>query len=73
MKYSDTLSYLSVPERINEINSKYYTGFDDVSYMIAYRFLEAKGLFHTLDVTPLTHDDSELDDLMKKYQSTPAS
>lgn len=73
MKYSDTLSYLSVPERINEINSKYYTGFDDVSYMIAYRFLEAKGLFHTLDVTPLNHDDSELDDLMKKYQSTPAS
>lgn len=73
MKYSDTLSYLSVPERIKEINSQFYTGFDDVSYMIAYRFLEAKGLFHTLDVTPPAHDDSELDELMKKYQSTSAS
>lgn len=73
MKYSDTLSYLSVPERIKEINSQFYTGFDDVSYMIAYRFLEAKGMFHTLDVTPPAHDDSELDELMEKYRSTPAS
>lgn len=71
MRYSDSLSHLSVPERIKEINSKYYTGFDDVSYMIAYRFLESKGLFHTLDVTPPAHDDSELDELMKKYQTTP--
>lgn len=73
MRYSDSLSHLSVPERIKEINSKYYTGFDDVSYMIAYRFLESKGLFHTLEVTPPAHDDSELDELMKKYQTTSMS
>ncbi len=72
MRYSDSLSYLSVPERIKEINSKFYTNFDDVTYMIAYRFLESKGIFHTLEVTEPTKNDKDLDDLMEKYRTMPS-
>lgn len=71
MRYSDSLSYLSVSERIARVNSKYYTNFDDVTYMIAYRFLESKGLFHSLEVSEPVRNDSELDDLMEKYRTTP--
>ena len=72
MRYSDSLSNLSVSERIKEINSKFYTNFDDVTYMIAYRFLESKGLFHTLEVTEPSRDDKDLDDLMEKYRTMPS-
>jgi len=71
MRYSDSISQMPLSERIREINSKYYTNFDDVTYMIAYRFLESRGLFHTLETVQPVRDDSDLDELMKKYQSMP--
>lgn len=71
MKYSDSLKELSIPERIEKINDKYFAHFNDSTYMIAYRFLESKGLFHELETFTPLKDDEDLDKLMEKYRSMP--
>lgn len=67
--YSDTMPELSVQERIERINSKFFTNFDDVTYMIAYRFLEKLGKKHQLETVELARNDSELDELLEKYKA----
>ncbi|MCQ2521848.1 MAG: hypothetical protein MJ105_05670 [Lachnospiraceae bacterium] len=67
-KYVDTLSNLALSEKIAKVNDKFYTAFDDVSFMIAYRYLERKGLKHSLESTrQLIKDDEEIDRLLEKY------
>ena len=67
--YSDTISGLSLERRIEMINSKFLTNFDDITYMIAYRYLESLGLHHDLGETQLNKIDGSLDDLMAKYDN----
>lgn len=66
--YSDTLEDQSISEKIQSINSKFLTNFDDVTYMIAYRFLEKLGFYHELGNTTVHSVDAELDALRKKYE-----
>lgn len=65
--YSDEISMLSIDQRISRINSKFMTNFDEITYMIAYRFLESLGLKHQLDKTTLNRVDGTFDDLVEKY------
>lgn len=67
--YSDTISGISLERRIEMINSKFLTNFDDITYMIAYRYLESLGLHHELGQTQLNRIDGSLDDLMAKYDN----
>lgn len=71
-RYSDSLVHLSRLERIEKINSKFLTNFDDVTYMIAYRFLERLGFQHQLDKVDLNTNDNDIDELLKKYQAADA-
>ncbi len=68
-QYSDTISGLSLERRIDMINSKFLTNFDDITYMIAYRYLEAMGYHHELEKTALTRIDGTFDDLVAKYDN----
>lgn len=70
--YADSLEGFSVSEKIEKINSKYMTSFDDATFMIAYRFLEAKGLHHTLEGPELLKEENELDELLEKYKTMPS-
>ncbi|MCR4587774.1 MAG: hypothetical protein K5682_05145 [Lachnospiraceae bacterium] len=69
MYYADTLTHLDLQQRIEAVNNKFFTAFDDVTFMIAFRYLEGKGFRHTLDKVNLERNDSELDEMMKKYQT----
>ena len=48
------------------------TNFDDISFMMAYRFLEANGRKYTLGEVEILHTDDELSDLKKKYDAETA-
>lgn len=65
--YSDTISGLTLERRIEMINSKFLTNFDDITYMIAYRYLESLGLHHELGQTQINRIDGTFDDLVAKY------
>jgi len=66
-EYSDSISGLSIEQRINSINSKFMTNFDEITYMIAYRYLESLGLHHQLVETQINRVDDTFDDLVSKY------
>ncbi len=65
--YSDSLTNLSLEERIQRVNDTYYTQFDNVTFMIAYRFLEAHGRKHIIPSIRPVHGDDDLEDLKRKY------
>ncbi len=72
-QYVDLFPDLPLPEKIRQVNAKFFTSFDDVSFMIAYRFLESKGKHHNLGNTDLVREDEKLDELLKKYKTQETS
>ena len=65
----DLSSYNTSAWNIEQINNKYMTNFDDISFMIAYRFLEANGHKYNLGEVEILKTDEELSDLKKKYDA----
>ena len=59
--------YSNVDECIDAINNKYMTFFDENTFMIAYRFLEANGRRFKLPGLDVIRNESDLDRLMNKY------
>lgn len=72
MRYADLFPDLPLAEKIQKVNEKFYTSFDDVSFMIAYRFLESKGRHHNLGNVDLVREDEKLDELLEKYRTDSA-
>lgn len=56
---------------ITEINNTYFTQFNDISFMIAYRFLEANGKRYNLSQHEVVRNESETDRLARKYEDLP--
>ena len=52
---------------ISHVNNIYMTNFDDISFMIAYRFLESNGHKYNLGEVEILKTDDELSKLRKKY------
>ena len=52
---------------ISHVNNTYMTNFDDISFMIAYRFLESNGHKYNLGEVEILKTDDELSKLRKKY------
>lgn len=71
-QFADSLANLSVSEKISRINHKYLSNFDDVTYMIAYRFMEKNGIRHSMDNQELVQNETEIDELLKKYRTAPS-
>lgn len=68
-RYADSLGEISTAEKIEKVNQQFLTSFDDATFMIAYRFLESKGLKHTLSNPELVQNNDEVDELLKKYRT----
>lgn len=70
----DPASYGSIDRCIDAINNKYLTYFDEATFMIAYRFLEANGYKYALPSASILRNESDLDKLQRKYdQASDAS
>ncbi len=68
--YADSMNHLSLEERIRKVNDTYFTKFDNNTFMIAYRFLEARGRKHKLDAMDPIQTGDDMEDLKKKYDQT---
>lgn len=68
--YVDSLDNMSLSQKIAQVNQYFMTSFDDISFMGAYRYLEAKGLRHDLShhKEPLRNEDP-VEDLVRKYET----
>ncbi len=62
-------SFYSLNEAIEFINNKYMVNFDTMSFMIAYRFLEANGFRYQLPGTKIVRNEDDVDRLAKKYDA----
>ncbi len=72
-QYADRFPDLPLSEKIRAVNDKFFTSFDDVSFMIAYRFLESKDKRHNLGSGKIIREDGEIDELLHKYESQEAA
>lgn len=72
-QYADSLSNMPLSEKIRAVNDKFYASFDDVSFMIAYRFLESKGKKHDLGKSGIVREDADIDELLHKYDTQKAA
>lgn len=70
MAYACAVPDATVEERIQRINDRYFTRFNEMSFMIAYRFLQRKGRNYDLSRPDLVKNvDQELEETMKKYRT----
>ncbi len=68
-QYADSLFDMPLSEKIRAVNDKFYASFDDISFMIAYRFLESKGKKHELGRSGIVREDADIDELLHKYDT----
>lgn len=59
--------FATIDECVDAINDKYLTAFDEQTFMIAYRFLEANKVHIDLPSHTVLKGDSDLEKLMHKY------
>ena len=72
--YACEIPDATVEERVRRINDRYFTRFNEMSFMIAYRFLQRKGRSYKLSRPDLVKNvDQELEEVMKKYGGVKAS
>ena len=70
MAYACAIPDATIEERIQRINDRYFTRFNEMSFMIAYRFLQRKGRNYDLSRPDLVKNvDQELEEALKKYQT----
>lgn len=67
----DIASFATIEQCIEAINQSFFTSFDDATFMIGYRFLQANGVNITLPNSMPLMVDQELQDLTAKYENTP--
>ncbi len=61
------VSYNSIEACVDAINTRYFSFFDEVTFMIAHRFLKAAGKEYDLPKSEVFQYESELDALKRKY------
>lgn len=65
--------YASVDDCVKAINDTYFTLFDETTFMLAYRFLEANNIKYPMPRVDLVRSDSVLDQLKAKYDQEAAT
>lgn len=63
----DFSEFVTQEDAIRELNNTFFTGFDDISFMIAYRFLESNGRHYNLVSRDVVRNEDEADVLARKY------
>lgn len=59
--------FATIDECVDAINNKFLASFDETTFMIAYRFLEANGRNYELPSSGIIRNESELERLQRKY------
>lgn len=67
--YVDTLDDMTLSQKIASANNYFMTSFDDISFMAAYRYMEAKGMKHTLGHTKVLRNEDPVENLVRKYET----
>lgn len=62
-------SFATIEEYVEAINRKYMTSFDEMTFMIAYRFLQANKVYIDLPASRAIKGESDLEKLMHKYDA----
>lgn len=70
MRYAESLQYMTLDERITRVNDRFFTSFDETSFMIAYRFMQRKGKTYDLNKIDIVQNESEIERMAKKYETT---
>lgn len=61
MKYAESFEHLTLTERIEQVNNKFFTCFDETSFMTVYRFMEEKGMHYDIFKVDLLKNEDELE------------
>lgn len=61
--------YTNKNDMLWDLNNKFLTRFDDVTFMIAYRFLEKNGFRYDVRMGGVVVNEDEADKLARKYQA----
>lgn len=69
-KEIDPGSFQNVDACVEAINERYLTNFDEVTFMVAYRFLQANDIRYNLPHMQVIKATSEIDELKKKYDES---
>ena len=70
--YMAEQNYESVNECIRGVNEHFLTNFDDITFMMVYRILQSYGSNYKIPIGSAVMVDSELDEMRRKYDGTPA-
>ncbi len=70
--YLDALGPMSMANRIRLANQKFFTDFDDITFMHAYNFLNSKGIHYELKTDDISKSFDPVDDLVEKYAVNPS-
>lgn len=69
MRYAESLRYMTLEERIERVNDRFFTNFDETSFMLAYRFMQGKGKTYDLNKIDIVQNETEAERMAKKYQT----
>lgn len=69
MQYAESLHYATMDERINKVNDRFFTCFDETSFMIAYRFMQRKGKKYDLEKIDIVKNEDEIERMAQKYEA----
>lgn len=64
----DFKKYSTRKDMLWELNNEYFTRFDEITFMIAYRFLEREGYQYDIGTNHVVKNEDETDRLKAKYE-----
>ena len=65
--YAESLTMLTLPEKIARVNDRFFATFDEASFMIAYRYMEQKGMSYDLGSGEVLKNEDAAEQAMHKY------
>lgn len=67
MRYAESLQYATMDEKIDKVNQRFFTRFDETTFMIAYRFMEKRGRTYDLDKIQVLKNEQDYEEAARKY------
>lgn len=68
MRYAESLTELTLEEKITRVNDRFFSSFTETSFMMAYRYMQSKGKNYQLEQVEVMKNETEAEQMMSKYQ-----
>ena len=68
MRYAESLTELTLEEKITRVNDRFFSSFTETSFMMAYRYMQSKGKTYQLEQVEVMKNETEVEQIMSKYQ-----